>query len=239
MLAIAAATVVVQSQTFEVASVRLSTISQAGGEGNSRSRIEYSPNSLTARNVDLQECIQWAYGVAFYQVSGPEPSEGYDILAKAEKPVPVSELRLMLQDLLAKRFNLKLHRETKMIPVYALVVAKGGPKLPAAKAEGDIVHASENLPRIENGAFVFHDASLSDFAAMLHQLRGVDRPVQDRTGMKGTFDITLKSALAATREADTSTLFSLIEEQLGLKLVAAKGPVEMLVIEHAEKPSEN
>jgi len=145
----------------------------------------------------------------------------------------------MLQDLLAKRFSLKIHRETRMMPVYELVVAKHGPRLPAPKAESDISHAAENLPRIENDSFVFYDASLSDFAAMLHQLRGVDRPVRDHTGIKGIFDIVLKSAPSATRQADGPLLFALIEEQLGLKVVATKGPVEMLVIEHSERPSGN
>jgi uncharacterized protein (TIGR03435 family) len=224
---------------FEAASIKISGPSKTGGEGGNRSRIEYSPDSVTARNASLKECIQWAYGVEIFQISGPEPQESYDIRGKSETPVPVGVLRVMFQDLLLKRFNLRFHRETKMMPVYALIVAKRGAKLPPQKAEADIVHARENLPRVEAGAFVPRDATLSDFAAMLHQLRGVEFPVQDRTGIQGVFDISLKGAPEAARQGDTGLLFSLIEEQLGLKLIATKGPVEMLVIERAEKPSSN
>ena len=93
-------------------------------------------------NVDLTDCVQWAYSVKFYQVSGPRflRSERYDILAKTEGSVPVSHLRAMLQNALEKRFQLTLHRETKMLPVYDLVVAKGGPRLPAPKAAARVKH---------------------------------------------------------------------------------------------------
>src|SRR5258708_27758971 len=96
---------------FEVASIRPNSASKAGGEGSYRSKIEFTADSLTMRNVDLSECIQWAYGVRFYRLSGLKllKTERYDIFAKAEAPVPLSQLEAMLQDLLAKRFNLTLH----------------------------------------------------------------------------------------------------------------------------------
>jgi uncharacterized protein (TIGR03435 family) len=232
-----AAGVQAQNAAFEVASIKLAAARP--GEGGNRSRIDYSPNSFTARNVGLKDCIQWAYSVSFDQVSGLEPSESYDIFAKSGEAVPVSKLREMVQNLLRERFNLKLHRETKTIPVYALTIGKRGPKLPEPKDEGILTRQTESLPRIENSAFVFYNVSMSDFAKMLHQLRGIDLPVQDRTGIQGIYDITLKNAPEATRQGDVPLLFSLIEEQLGLKLVPGKGPMEMLVIEHAEKPSGN
>jgi len=89
---------------FEVASVRPNSVWKSGGEGNSRSKIEFTPDRLTMRNVDLSECIQWAYGVQFYRISGLislKPNR-YDISAKAEGPVPVSQLEAMLQDLRQK-----------------------------------------------------------------------------------------------------------------------------------------
>ena len=226
---------------FEVASVKPAAI-PVGPEGGNRSRIEHTPNTLTMLNVALSDCVQWAYGVAFFQVSGAHLSTGsYDILAKAGASVPVSQLRMMLQDLLAKRFKLALHRETKMFPVYELVVAKGGPHLPAANAGASRspVHAAESLPRIQNDSFLFSDASMTEFAQMLTQLRGIDLPVVDRTGITGTFDIVLKSAPSAAREADSGALFAIIQEQLGLKLAPAKAPIEVVVIDHAEKPSQN
>lgn len=230
-----------KTQTFDVASVRPATI-PLGGEGGSRSRIEHTPTSLTMLNVALSDCVQWAYGVAFFQISDAHLSgDSYDILAKTGDPAPVSQLRIMLQDLLAKRFKLAVHRETKMLPVYELVVAKGGSKLPAANngASRPLVHAAESLPRIRNDSFLFSDASTAEFAQMLSQLRGIDLPVIDRTGITGTFDIVLKSAPSVNREGDSAALFAIIQEQLGLKLVAAKAPIEVVVIDHAEKPSKN
>lgn len=226
--------------SFEVASIKPAALSKTVREGSGRTRIEYSPDSLTMRNVDLKECIEWAYRVEQYQI--PERNSldgiGYDILAKAAGPVPVSQLRLMLQQLLAGRFKLTLHRETKALPVYELTVAKGGPKLPDPRPADDR-HAVENLPRIENGSFVFEDSSMPEFAAKLSLLRGIDRPVVDKTGIAGYFDIVFKGAAAAQLQPDGPSLFTLLQEQFGLKLAPAKGPIDVLVIDHAEKPTEN
>ena len=231
------------AEAFEVASVRPAAAWKAGGEGSQRSRIQYSPLTLTMRNVDLSDCVQWAYGVKFYQISGPDSlnAEHYDIQAKAEGSVTPGQLRVMLQDLLAKRFRLQLHRETKMIPVYDLVVAKGGPKLPAPKSGADLspAHASESLPLVEDGNFVFRDTSITDFAGKLSLLRGIDRPVVDQTRIQGVFDITLKSAASALLDPDGPSLFTLVREQLGLRLVPAMKRLEILVIDRIEKPSEN
>jgi uncharacterized protein (TIGR03435 family) len=173
---------------FEVASVKPAA-TPVGFEGANRSRIEHTPTTLTMLNVALSDCVQWAYSVAFFQVSAAHLStDRYDILAKAGASVPVGQLRMMLQDLLAKRFKLALHRGTKMLPVYELVVAKGRPNLHAADAGASrpLVHAAESLPRIQNDSFLFPDASMAEFAQMLTQLRGIDLPVVDRTGIPGT-----------------------------------------------------
>jgi uncharacterized protein (TIGR03435 family) len=225
---------------FEVASIRPSSIWKAG-EGSSRSKIEFASNSLTMRNVDLNECVQWAYGVQSYRISGLHlNAERYDIFARAEGSVPVHQLETMLQDLLAKRFNLKLHQESKMLGVYELVAAKGGPKLPAPKTDDTSPsHSSESLPRVEDGNFVFRDTSMPEFAEKLSQFRELDRPVVDRTGIKGVFDITLKGAANAMLQPDGPSIFTLIQEQLGLKFVSTKALIEVLVIDHAEKPSVN
>jgi bla regulator protein BlaR1 len=228
---------------FEVSSIRPAAIWKAGGEGSKRSKIEYSPTSLSMWNVDLTDCVQWAYGIKFYQISGPgfPGPERYDILAKTGSSVPVKQLRAMLQDLLEKRFQLRLHRQTKMLPVYELVVANGGPRLPVPKADTDLspTHATESLPRVQDGSFVFQDTSMTEFAAKLSLLRGVDLPVIDRTGIKGLFDITLKSAANAILQDDGPSVSTLVQEQLGLKLVSAKAAIEVIVIDHVERPSEN
>ena len=222
--------------SFEVASIKPSQRWKAGGEGRTRETIDQSPVSLTLRNVTLGSCVQMAYGVRFYQVSGPESltSERYDILAKAARPVSPAQMRLMLRTLLASRFKLELHRENKELPVYALVVARNGQKLENVKDAGrpDI--------RVSNGSFIFQNVSMPDFAEKLSDLRTIDRPVVDRTGIQGVFDITLKSAASAMLENDGPSIFTLIQEQLGLRLEAKKAPVEILVVDHAEKvPTEN
>jgi uncharacterized protein (TIGR03435 family) len=225
--------------SFDVASIKPASI-PIGREGGNRSRIEHTPTSLSMWNVALSDCVQWAYGVAFFQLEAPHLSaDSYDILAKTGAPIPVSQLRLMLQDLLAKRFNLALHRETRMLPAFELVVAKGGPKLPSANPPRSGIHAAESLPRIQNDAFLFTDVSMAEFAEMLTQLRGIELPVIDRTGIAGNFDIVLKSAPSATRDADAAALLAIIEEQTGLKLVSAKAPFEIVVIDRAGKPSQN
>jgi uncharacterized protein (TIGR03435 family) len=190
-----------QSAAFEVSSIKPSAVWRSGGERRSRSRIEHSPDSLTMWNVDLSDCVEWAYGVKFYQISRPTPlgDERYVILAKAAGPAPVNELRIMLRDLLAKRFKLALHRETKLLPVYELIVAKHGPKLPAPKPGGELAsyHAVESLPRVENGSFVLQETSITEFTENLSLLRGIERPVLDRTEIQGFYDITLRSAASA------------------------------------------
>lgn len=228
---------------FDAASIKPAALWKAGGEGSKRSKIEYTAKSLSMSNVDLTDCVQWAYGVPFYQVAGSDFPDGerYDILARTEESVPVSQLRLMLRNLLDRRFHLMLRRETKMLPVYELVVAKGGPRLPARKADSDLPadHAAESLPRVQQGSFVFENVSMAAFAAKLSLLRGIELPVVDQTHMDGVFDITLKSAASAMLRPDGPSLFTLLEEQLGLRLVSAKAPMEMLVIEHVNRPSEN
>jgi uncharacterized protein (TIGR03435 family) len=235
--AIAAAASAATPAAFDVASIKPAAIS-AVREGGNRSHIEYTPTRLAMSNVSVADCVQWAHGVAQFQLSAPHvSSDAYDILAKTAAPVDVAQLKLMLQDLLAKRFHLETHRETRMLPVYELVVAKGGPKLSPART-GD-VHVAESLPRIRNDSFVFSGVTLPEFGRMLAQLRGIELPIVDRTDLPGTFDIALKGAPAAAREADTVTLIGILQEQTGLKLSSAKAPFEVVVIDHAERPSEN
>jgi uncharacterized protein (TIGR03435 family) len=92
---------------------------------------------------------------------------------------------------------------------------------------------------VEDGNFVFRNTSIPEFADELSQLRDIDRPVVDHTGIKGVFDITLKGAASAMLQPDGPSLFTLVQEQLGLKLVSTKAPIDVLVIDHAEQPSVN
>lgn len=230
-----------QQPAFEVASVKPHKPDVAG-ENRGRESIDTVPGVLTVRNASLSSCIKWAYLVRDHQISGPAwlNEERYDISAKAAAPAHLNELRRMLRTLLAERFSLQLHREAKELPVYSLVTAKSGPKL--HKAEPGGITSMQG----ENGNFVFRGTSMEQFAEDLSGLTQVDRPVLDRTGISGVFDFSLKfgednlEMKRALIEGDGPSIFTLIQEQLGLKLEARKDVVEVLVIDRAEKaPSEN
>lgn len=216
---------------------------KAGGEGgNSRSRIEHSSDSLTMQHINLNEMIQWAYELQTYQIaeSNMLGERRYDVRAKSGGPVTVAQMRVMLQGLLATRFRLASHREPKKTSVFELVVAKGGPRLPPNKADQlPVPYARENLPRVVDGGFLFTNVSMMEFAEQLSQLRPIGQPVLDRTGIQGVYDINLKSAASAILQADGPSLFTLIQEQLGLKLVSAKDAIPILIVDHAEAPSGN
>jgi uncharacterized protein (TIGR03435 family) len=230
-----------QFPAFETVSVRLHKPAGAV-EGGNRESIDSVPGRLTIRNASLSTCIKWAYIVTDYQISAPAwlQIEKYDIVAKALGPAPLPQLRQMLQTLLADRFHLQLHRETKDLPVYELIAAKSGPKLHKADPGGN------TDMRGENGSFAFHSTSMPQFAEDLSTLSQVDRPVLDRTGLPGIFDFSLKfgdssaDLKRALVEGDGPSIFTVIQEQLGLKLEARKGPIEMLVIDRVERvPTEN
>jgi uncharacterized protein (TIGR03435 family) len=229
-----------QALAFDVASVKVSQIGKAGGEGSRRENVEQSPGSLSMRNVSLTSAIKYAYRVMDYQVSGPAwlGSERYDIVAKASGPAPESELRAMLQSLLAERFKLAFHRETKEMPVYVLLEAKGGNKLHES--------ASEGPPSFKGGKLAM-TAKNATLAGLCDLVSGpLQRPVVDMTGLKKQYDFTLDVTGAINPEAPTgmdeviTILMKLVQEQLGLKLEPRKAPVELLIIDRAEKtPTEN
>lgn len=234
-----------QPASFDVASVRPSQIGKAGGEGNRRENIQAEPGSLIMRNVSLASCIQWAYNAKQYQVSGPGwiREERYDIAAKTEDPVPIDQLRLMLRVLLAERFQLALHEQVKELSAYALVVAKNGPKLQPSEGEGE--------PGIQGGKLhiAVQRMPLAQFADYVSG--ALQTPVLDMTGLTGRFDFNvdltpyLASYLQERKPGDpppdlTAIAMTALPEQLGLKLEARKAPVELFIVDRAEKvPAEN
>src|ERR1700676_1439192 len=123
---------------FDVPSIKPSKLS---GEGRNRESIVANPGTLIMHNVTLRSALQWAYRMKEYQVSGPAwiGDERYDISAKAAEPVGDEQLHAMLQNLLADRFKMALHREKRELPVYVLLVAKNGPKLAAGNPDGKSV----------------------------------------------------------------------------------------------------
>jgi uncharacterized protein (TIGR03435 family) len=230
--------------TFDVASVKRSP--PASGKGAPEGNFTISGDSLTMRNASLKEMIVLAYGLKEHQVSGPDwlDSDRFDVTAKSATPVATEQVRSMLQPLLAERFKLEVHRETKDFAVAAMTVGKNGPKLGKAIPEGPVSIG------IEQGKMVFQNYSMPKLAGYLSRNSG-GRPVVDATGIDGfyTFSVNvldepsdnpidIKKAIGmGSRDG---TLARRIAEQIGLKLEDRKGPTEFLVVDHAEKtPSEN
>jgi uncharacterized protein (TIGR03435 family) len=142
---------------------------------------------------------------------------------------------LMLQTLLEDRFQRKVHLETKELPIYALVVAKNGTKVHAIKDEGDT-----EIGGGDGHQFTARQVSMQVFAGALARQFG--SPVLDMTGLTGVYDITLDYAHDDSAAADNGpgpSIFTALQEQLGLKLEPRKGPVEVLVVDRAERPSQN
>lgn len=218
------------SQQFEVASVKPSS-----GDPSSSSGIKTGHGRLDAYNVTLKRCIMGAYSVGPHQISGGPAwleSDRFEILAKADQPIDDdAALMIMLQGLLAERFKLSLHRETRTIPAFVLEVAKNGPKLEKADAGEAATNTSTGHGGISIDAL---HADLDSFARIL--ARKMDLPVVNHTGLEGTFNFKLQWTPEGT---DSVSIFTAIQEQLGLRLRSQKAPVEIIVIDHAEKPSEN
>lgn len=221
--------------SFEVASIKPN---QTGSESR---RAGTSPGGLfTATNVSLKLLISRAFGVAEAQIErGPGwvDTEKYDIAARAATPLEMSreEVRPCLQALLAERFRLRFHRETKEGSVYSLVVAKNGPKFTEHSGGGTSGIGVSTGPG--NAAIM---GAKSTIARLAEYLSGqVGRPVIDNTGLKGEYDFKVEWATEEATDDSGPSIFSALQEQLGLKLNAAKGPIETIVIDSAEKASAN
>jgi uncharacterized protein (TIGR03435 family) len=138
----------------------------------------------------------------------------------------------MMQTLLADRFNLQLHRAAKTVPVYQLVAPARTARLKPASPDQTAAGVT-----VENGSFVFHYVTMPEFAERLSDFASIDRPVLDRTGIEGSFDITLTSAATAMR-TDPDAIFAAVEKA-GFRLDSTKAELETLVVDHADRPSPN
>jgi uncharacterized protein (TIGR03435 family) len=202
--------------------------------------MDTSPGHFAMRNVPLRYCLEWAYNLQDYEISGPDwikSDERYDIIANAPGPASNDQMRPMLQRLLTERFQMKLHWEKRELSVYALVLGKGAPKLKAAAPDGP-----PELSGGASGAF-FHNQPISRLTFLL--TRRLDRPVLNLTGLNAIYDFTLDiSGLPSGRpqaeENPGPSIFTAVQEDLGLKLEAQKAPIDILIIDHVEKlPTEN
>lgn len=297
--------------SFEVASIKPAgpmplgrmMVRMGGGPGTP------DPGQITYTNVSIKNVMMNAYNVKGYQISGPDwlESQRFDIMAKVPQGTTQEQFRLMLQNLLAERFKLTLHHQSKDLPMYALVVGKGGHKMKESEdpapgsvpnaggpngappppdgafgrgAGGGPVMGKDGFPRLPPGGrgaimmmgmngkmrMQMNGQTMSGLVDMLANQLG--RPVVDMTELKARYDIILEFAPdegqmpmmrgvmpppgaveggggpgggAASPDGQSGpTIFSAVQEQLGLKLEARKGPVDLLVIDNLEKvPTEN
>jgi uncharacterized protein (TIGR03435 family) len=223
---------------FEAASIKPSQDPPGSSSG-----ITTTKGRISARNVTLKRCVRGAYGVEEPHIlGGPKwlDEARYNIEARAAGPAGDRELMTMLQSLLAERFKLAFHRETRALPGYALVLGKGGLRAkPSAPDAGS--RTSSRWGSIEASGCTMAQLALK-LSEVLHL------PVADFTAVPGEFDFKLEwtsDAMQATPPdavpdtASGPSLFAALQEQLGLKLESRKVPADVLVIDHAEKPSEN
>ena len=271
--------------SFEVASVKPD---KSGGPAV-RTNLGQPGGYVTATYASLRYLIANAYHLVpaqaigtvsstQYLISGPTSidSEHFDIEASADGSPTVEQKRLMLQSLLADRFKLVVHHETRQLPVFELTLAKAGKTGPQLLSHTDGTKCIEQAaaepsvspstptprcgvlilffrcpPECHGGSFLamVADTTMEGLAAQLNGL--VDRPVLDRTRLNGAFDVTLEytpdvgqmsppqTDASAPDPSAPPSIFTAIQQQLGLKLVPQTGPVDVLVIDHIEEPSPN
>jgi uncharacterized protein (TIGR03435 family) len=246
--------VAVKLPEFVVASIRPNNSDTAAF------RLAFTADGVRIENASILMIIRAAYGMfnslddKFLGVPGWAKSQRFDIEAKVDgadvgvfQKLGFDKRQLMVQALLENRFNMRAHHETREQPIYSLIVAENGSKLQKSAGDPD----PGGTMQVKRGQIVARNIVVSQLVTKLTQTVG--RTVQDKTGLTGKYDLTLNwtpdpdgSSMPATADASESvfalsgpSIFTSIQEQLGLKLEAAKGPVECLVIDHVEMPSEN
>ena len=244
--------------TFEVAAVK-----REAGIVSGMTFAARPGGTLTVINNELTNVIDNAYGIRRYQlIGGPDwiNSDRYNIQAKASGDVRRDELMLMLRSLLDDRFKLRVHRETRAMPIYVMTTTKGGLKVPPARDGSCMAFNPRNPPRpspgqpgtplcgnnhITQNTWNATSIGMPDAAAALVGVLG--RNVVDKTGVSGKFDIHLQwtpdrapaGADSVAAEASAVSLFTALEEQLGLKVESSRGLVDVLVIDHVERPDDD
>ncbi len=216
-------------KAFEVASVKANKSATAMGNMN------YGPGKLTLTSFTLEGLVTWAYSVKDYQIVGAPPGFGtdrYDVNAKAYGAPDLAHLKLLLQALLSERFKLALHRETRQLPVFQLTVdGKARMRPSSGPVPPDLPQISEHGGERGKQMTAQH-ATVKQLANALGW--SIDRPLIDKTGLTGLYDFQLHWT-PDENDPNGISLFTALKEQLGLKLESTKGPVEVLVIDHAER----
>ena len=260
LLAVSPATQAQQKFEFEVASIKPNA---SGGHGE---RVQMSTGRFVANNVTVKFLIMQAFRVKDFQISGGPSwmaSERFDIDAKtggeedskdarptqAQMMAKTEQLMAMMQSMLADRFKFKSHEDSKEAPAYALVVGKNGPKLKPSEPGTEV----RQTMRVGHGQLSAKKLTMDRLADQLAD--NVGRPVVNKTGIPGEYDLELEwtpdpgqggpfgapPAGEAPPPVDSlgPSIFTAVQDKLGLKLEGTKAPVKMIVIDAIEKPSEN
>jgi uncharacterized protein (TIGR03435 family) len=233
---------------FEVASIRMSAQRPTGSMG------QVSPERFSRRYTTLSTLVSYAYEVTPEQIQGGPDwmrSQRFDVDAKADAEPTAMQMRMMVRQLLVERFRLKVHVETKELPRYALVTVRNDGQLGERVRPSQIDCSSENgrvsrdvsqgqcavMTRSSGDSvtMVVRGTRLHQFAQLLQNQAG--RVVVDKTGLTGTYDIELE--VARQSSPGEVSLFTALQEELGLKLQPERGPVQVLLIDHAEQPTPN
>jgi uncharacterized protein (TIGR03435 family) len=232
--------------SYDVVSIRPHSPNQMGTSSGFGWRT--GPEGFSGFQIRTQMLIMLAYGLhtpeQIVNLPAWASSDGLDIKAKIDEETAARWRKLsdaevdrrqlpMMQSLLADRFQLKVHREIRQLPILRLVVAKGGPKLKVALPD------ARSESEMSNGYISGQATSMQTFVFNLSHEMG--RQVIDETGLTDNYDFELRWTPDDQQEAPDAgpTAFTALEEQLGLKLISAKGPVEVIVIDRIERPSEN
>lgn len=223
-----AAHALAQPPAFVAATIKPSK--DAPGHSGSHSRT----GMIMLNGQTLKGLITVAYHVKDFQISGGPKwmnEDRYDVNAKAEGAADGEQLQLMLQTLLAERFQLAFHREQKIAPAYALVLAKSGLKIkPVEGADGSNSHGGK-------GELTVTGMTMADLANYLS--RRVGTVVADLTGTTGAFNFKLEWSTEGDAEDSQAALFAALQSEIGVKVESRKLPVDLIVVDKAEKPSEN
>jgi uncharacterized protein (TIGR03435 family) len=239
---------------FDVISIKPASKDSPG------TRMQFTPDGLRGSGVTVRFLLFEGFGGINQNQVINEPAwstEGFDIEAKVA-PADVATLgkmnfdqrRQMFQAILTDRFKMVVHHETRELPLYILTVAKGGPKLKESAPDDP----ASTTPRrrgmmVNNGKITATDAQISTMVTILS--RNLGRTIVDKTGLTGNYDFALEwaddagsphpsdGAAAANAPDPGASIFTALQEQLGLKLESTKGPVDVVVIDHIEKPTEN
>jgi uncharacterized protein (TIGR03435 family) len=228
-----------QSPAFEVATVKVS--GPIRGDTFNINTGKIVNGVVTLSNASLSDCLAFAYSLTTKdQIIGPDwimdKVVRFDVTGKAAPETPQSEILVMLQKLLKERFQMTLHMGQKEMTHYELVIGKNGPKLKESTVSPAETNGAARLDGIRSNRM-----QMNKLAALLSRMTRM--PVLDKTGLTGFYEFDLKYANEVSPAPDEPagpSIFTAVQEQLGLKLESKKGPVEVLVVDHAERvPLEN